>query len=491
MDRRLAAILAADVAGYSRLIAADEVGTIQSLQGPLCRNSASGRRAPGGIAVSGRVVEDLAGKINVEWTDAGEHALKNIRRPVHVWCLGAAPRPSAQVFTLPDRPSIAVLPFDNLSGHPDETVFSDGITEDVITGLARFHSLFVVARNSSFMFRGKAVSVTEIGRQLGVSYILEGSVRRAGERMRITAQLVEAATGAHVWADSFDRTVQDVFAVQDDVTTRIVSTLFGRIEAASFQRSLRKPPDNLAAYDFLLRGIDRFRSYGDNDNAEACKLFEKAISSDPRYALAHAYLALARIALHGWGDTPQEVLDSQVARARHAVELEPQDGTCHRLLGLIYLFARQYDLAEHHARHAVSLNPKDADGTISFGFVLAQRGRAEEALAWMNKAARLNPLYPNWYNMLLAIGYFQNGQYDEAARAFRHIPHPGAWTRARLAACYSHAGRMDEALRETNAILRSQPTFSVDEFIRRAIVFERESDRSTLREGLLKAGLPL
>jgi adenylate cyclase len=184
------------------------------------------------------------------------------------------------------------------------------------------------------------------------------------------------------------------------------------------------------------------------------------------------------------------VLDVEIARARHAIELEPQEGACHRFLGLIYLFARQYDLAEHHARHAISLNPNDADGTISFGYVLAQRGRAEEALAWMNKAALLNPLYPNWYNAHLGVGFFQNGQYEEAARAFRHIPHPGERTRARLAACYSQAGRMDEARSEAAEILRLQPTFSVEEFIRSSILFERESDRSALREGLLKAGLP-
>ena len=218
---------------------------------------------PGGICIADAVQKQLAGKTDFAFEDTGERTLKNIAQPVRVWRWAKAPTSAAAAgapLPLPDRPSIAVLPFDNLSGQPEETYFSDGITEDIITGLARFRSLFVIARNSSFAFRGKSIDLAEIGRRLGVSYLLEGSVRRAGARVRITAQLIEAATGAHLWAERYDRSLDDIFAVQDEVAQTIVSTLVGRIEDARLQQSLRKPTTSLAAYDCLLRGLAHFRS---------------------------------------------------------------------------------------------------------------------------------------------------------------------------------------------------------------------------------------
>ena len=226
-----------------------------------------------------------------------------------------------------------MLPFDNLSGQPEETYFSDGITEDIITGLARFRSLFVVARNSSFAFRGKPTSLAEIGRQLGVAYLLEGSIRRAGERVRVTAQLLEADTGMHIWADRYDRGLEDIFAVQEEVARTIVSTLVGRIQDASLQKSLRRPPASLAAYECLLRGVAHYRGFGEDDNRKAHEMFERAVALDPQYALAHAYLVAASLALHGSAAAPPEVLDAAFAAASHALELDPQESYCQSVAG--------------------------------------------------------------------------------------------------------------------------------------------------------------
>jgi adenylate cyclase len=569
MDRRLAAILAADIAGYSRLMGDDEEQTVRAMQGhyaallPLiheqggrvintagdsvlaeftsvvgavrsaeaiqrlvaARNAdiPASRRLefrigvnqgeivvdqdevygdgvnvaarlqaladPGGIAISGRVYEDVAGKLDAAWRDAGEQTLKNIARPVRVWQWLEAQMPEAPSLPLPDRPSIAVLPFDNLSGSIDETFFSDGITEDIITGLARFRSLFVVARNSSFAFRGKPTSLIEIGRQLGVSYVLEGSVRRSGDRIRITAQLVEAANGAHVWADRYDRKLTEIFEVQDEVATTIVSTLVGRIEEAKFQQSLRKPTVSLAAYDFLLRGIVRFRGYEEDANRQACALFEKAIECDGRYALAHAYLALARLALHGYGAAPTDVKGASCAMARRSVDLDPQEGGCHRILGHVLLYVREYDVAEHHAKRAVELNPNDADGTIAMGYLLVQRGHAADGLAWIEKAMRLNPFHPPWYHAQHAAALYSLGRFLEAAQAIKRMPDEGRWS-SRLAACYGQLGRDPEAKAEVAAILKAKPNYSISAFMDQVVLMERPEDRELFREGLIKAGLP-
>ena len=570
MDRRLAAILAADIAGYSRLMGDDEEQTVRALQelqaavfpviaehGGRVINTAgdsilaefasvvgavrgaeaiqklvASRNAdipasrqlqfrigvnqgeivvdreevygdgvnvaarlqaqadPGGVAISGRVYEDVAGKLDVAWRDAGEQVLKNIARPIRVWQWSEADAPpAAPSLPLPDRPSIAVLPFDNLSGQAEETFFSDGITEDIITGLARFRSLFVVARNSSFAFRGKAVSLTEISRQLGVSYILEGSVRRAGDRIRIIAQLIEAASGAHLWAERYDRSLTEIFELQDEVATMIVSTLVGRIEDAKIRQSLRKPTVSLAAYDFLLRGIVHFRGYAAEDNSRACAFFEKALACDPSYALAHSYLAIARIALHGYGAAPADVKRASSAMARRGVDLDPQEGGCHRILGHVLRYIREYDVAEHHAKRAVELNPNDADGAAAMGDVLVERGYPADGLVWIEKAMRLNPFHPPWYHALHATALYSLRRFSEAAQAIKRMPDEGRWS-SRLAACYGQLGRDQEAKAEVAAILKAKPDYSISEFMDRLVLLERPEDRELLREGLIKAGLP-
>ena len=446
---------------------------------------------PGGICISDTVWKQLAGKSSVAFEDIGERKLKNMAQPVRVfrWAEATVAAVRGTPLPLPDKPSIAVLPFDNLSGQPEDTYFSDGITEDIITGLAHFRSLFVIARNSSFAFRGKPINLAEIGRRLGVSYLLEGSVRRAGDRVRISAQLVEAASGAHVWAERYDRHLDDVFAVQDEVAQMIVSALVGRIEDADLKRLARTPTDSLTAYDCLLRGLAYFRGYAEDDNQKACEMFERAVVLDPHYAVAHAYLAFVRIAMCGYASAPAEVLAASRALGTHAVALDPQESRCHRLLAQTCLFGRDHDAAEHHLRRSTDLNPNDADGLMQMGFLLSLRGRAD-AFGWMEAAIRLNPFHPLWYNGDLGGALCTFRRYNEAVQALRRLPDRWQWSSVRLAACYAHLGQLKEAQAQAAVVMRFRPDFSTAEFLRNSILLEHDEDREHLRDGLIKAGLP-
>ena len=580
-DRKLAAILAADIAGFSRLIGSDEEGTLDRLNsirrelldptvaahhGRVFKNTGDGFLAefasavdavrcaleiqsrmaqsggsvdkegriefriginvgdvveqdddilgdgvniaarleaiaePGEVLVSHTVHDHARGKHRLQFDELGERILKNIEMPVRIFRASwgdAAPRDgrperksSGRSLPLPGKPSIAVLPFDNLSGQPEETYFSDGITEDIITGLARFRSLFVIARNSSFAFRSMPTDMAEIGRKLGVSYLLEGSFRRSGERVRITAQLIDAATGVHLWAERYDRKLDDIFVVQDEVAQTIVSTLAGRIEDARLQQVLYMPTTNLVAYDCWLRGVAYFRGYAEDDNQNAYDMFKSAVKLDARYALAHAYLALVWVALHGHASAPAGVLDEALATATHALELDPQESRCHRILSHIWIMRRDFSTAEHHLRRAVDLNPNDADARVSMGNLLALQGRPEEALIWIDTAIRLNPLYPTWYNVFLGIALYSLRRYEEAAQALQRVSEKGYWSRARLAACYGQLGRTKDAEAQVIAILQQKPDFTIEDFFHRDVLLERTEDRELLRDGLIKAGLP-
>jgi TolB-like protein/class 3 adenylate cyclase len=450
---------------------------------------------PGGICISDAAYGQLAGKIDAPFEDAGERTLKNITQPVRIWrWAGSQGAVSAgAILPLPDRPSVAVLPFDNLSGQPEETYFSDGITEDIITGLARFRSLFVVARNSSFAFRGKAIGLAEIGRQLGVAYLLEGSVRRAGDRVRITAQLIDASTGAHLWADRYDRGVDDIFAVQDEVAQMIVSILVGRIEAAKLQQSVRRPTHSLAAYDFVLRGLMHLSDYAPDANEKALRMFERAVELDPEYAVAHAYCGMAAVFLNRQttaGLLDAKVLASSLEQGLIGIKLDPQDSRCHRALVIIRLFRREYDLAEHHARQAVSSNPNDADDIALMGLVLTLRGHAEDAPAWIEKAKRLNPFHPPYYDAASGRMLYAMRRYAESVQAYMRIPGLNSFLRAQLAACFGQLGEAEKARPHVEALLREQPNLTAADYIQRDFAFEHAEDREHLREGLIKAGLP-
>jgi TolB-like protein len=268
--------------------------------------------------------------LSLACTDLGQQEVKNIEGGIRAFSVRSMGQPvPAEPNKLPtkpsEKPSVAVLPFANLSGDAAEGYFSDGITDEIITGLARFRSLFVIARSSSFAFRDPSLNLAEVGRQLGVSYLDQGSVRRAGDRLRITAQLVEAGTGVHLWAERYDRHLDDVFTVQDEVAQMIASTLFGRIEDAKLQQALRRPTDSMAAYDYFLRGLAHFRSYADDGNQQAAAMLERAVALDPEFALAQSYLAFVRVAVDGYAAASRAILDS------YQVTLSRTDGPRHGL----------------------------------------------------------------------------------------------------------------------------------------------------------------
>ncbi|TCL69675.1 adenylate/guanylate cyclase domain-containing protein [Rhizobium sp. BK251] len=570
-ERRLAAIMALDIVGYSRLMEADEAGTLDAMrslsssliepavaahggrivkemgdgslvvfssavdavacaiaiqngvdasqqEAPLeCRilyriginladvvvvgadlygdgvNVAArleGAARPGGICISDIVRSQLAGKDSVAFEEGGELRLKNIARPVRVWHWSAAAARITAQRANSERPSVAVLAFENLSGQAEEAFFSDGITREIIAGLARFRSLSVVASNSSFALRDKPLSASELARQLGVSFVLEGSVRRAGDRIRVNVQLIEAASNTHVWAERYDRDLADVFSVQDDVARTIVATLAGRIEEEAIHQSLRKPTVSLAAYEYYLRGLGHLHGYEDDDNHQACAMFEAAIERDPQFARAYAYLALSRMAVHGYADAPSEILESAEQLARKATMLDEQESVCHRLLGLVSLYRRKFDMAERHLLRAHQLNPNDAHCLVQVAALMARRGRIGEAETWAQEGMRLNPFHPPWYDGLRSTIFFLTGRFAEAAEALGEMPNPGPVVHARLAACFAHLGHMREAKEEADKVLKARPEFSVDEFLSRVIVLELDEHRELFREGLLKAGLP-
>jgi len=442
------------------------------------------------LAVSGTAYDHLQGKVGIALEFAGEQQVKNIARPVRVYRArleGTSTAPRATL-ALPDKPSIAVLPFQNLSGDPEQRYFGDGLVEDIITELSRFRSLFVIARNSSFVFRGEPIDIAEVGRRLGVQYVLEGSIRRAGNRVRITVQLIDAPNSAHLWAERYDRELEDIFAVQDEVVRTVVSTVAGRVEAAGAQVAKRKPPDSLAAYDFLLRGLEQLNLVGEDHNAEARRLFEKAVELDPQYAAAHAYLALTIYVQWIASRAPGE-LDRALATARHALVLDENDSRCHRILGGSYEELHDFDRAEFHSERSIALNPNDALATLWRAGLLRCLGRAEEGVEWARRAMRLNPYHPNWYWDAIAHVLLTAGRYSEALEAYSRIVERPSFYHAYVAACHAELGQMEEARRHAALALQVKPDFSVSAWGER-LPFKHEADLQRFLDGLRKAGLP-
>jgi adenylate cyclase len=318
---------------------------------------------PGGICISGRVREDAAGKMPLEVDDLGTPALKNIAARVQVFRVRlGAPERSAP--PLPNKPSIAVLPFDNLSGDPDQQYFADGLTEDILTALARFTQLTVIARNSTFVYKGRAVSIADVGRDLNVRYVLEGSVRRSGERVRVTAQLIEAATSAHLWAERYDRAMTDIFALQDEITERIATTLVSNIERSIIEQARRKPPGSLGAYELFLHGREQRNASRYESMLAAEALFEQAVALDPGFAPAHAELAYIQYVYVTWRVEPRQ-RDDQLrkgfASARRALALEASLPMANRVLGNLHLRAGEHADAVTWSQRAVALNPGEAE----------------------------------------------------------------------------------------------------------------------------------
>jgi adenylate cyclase len=453
---------------------------------------------PGGLCLSGTVREHVGDKLPFDFVDLGERQVKNIARPVRVFAMSAAgvaalpePAPTAgatPALALPDRPSIAVLPFVNLGGDPEQTYFADGITEDIITELSRFRSLFVIARNSSFAYRGTSVDIRRVGTELGVRFVVEGSVRKSGNRLRLTAQLIEVGSGSHLWAERYDRDIGDLFDVQDELTRTIVSTVAGRLEDADVKGATRRPTGSLPAYDCFLRGIEHLRGYAENDNRLAAEMFERAIAVDPHFALPHAYLAQTLLVVHGFADAPAPIKARALASALTAVRLDPREGRCHWFLAEAYLYRGEFDEAMSHFERSVALNPNDANCIASMGLAVAFVGRADEGIGLIRQAMRLNPHHPDWYWSDLAMALYAARRYEEALEANRRIPYrKSPWHLARLAACYAQLGRVDEARVLAADVLQIKPDFHLTGV---TLQYRNPADAEHVFEGMRKAGLP-
>ena len=487
----------------------------------------------GGICLSGTAYDQIEGKLPFGYEFKGEHSVKNITRPVRVYRLhldpSAAPGPRARArsrlvkpvaaavailvllgaagwvgwrwlrppesagLPLPDRPSVAVLPFSNLSQDPSQEYFSDGVTEDLITGLSKVSGLFVIARNSVFTYKGKAVKVRDVGRDLGVRYVLEGGVQRSGSRVRITAQLVDATTGYHIWAERYDREVNDIFALQDEVTQRIVSAMAVKLTEAEKRRLGRPPTGNPEAYDLVLRGHEERRLTTRDGNAEARRLFVKALDLDPNYAAA--YLGLAWTHLQSWQfmwSTDREGLERARELAERAIALNESLVGAHHVLGQIYLWMKQHDRAIAEAQQAVALAPNDADGYETLAETLCWSGKPEECIQAIRHAMRLNPHYPYFYDWTLGHGYYLTGQRQQAldsfARALKGNPNflPAHAYRGVL---FTELGRMKEAREEFEQASHLGTGVSMVS-LRERLPYKRPADLDRLLTAAHRAGRP-
>ena len=573
-QRRLAAIVSADVAGYSRLMGHDESGTLAALKavrrevvdpritahgGRIVKTTGDGLllefpsvvdamrcvvevqmamaarggdivfrigvnlgdiivdgddifgdgvniaarlqeiAAPGGVCVSSRVHDDMRDRLDIVFEDGGARTLKNIARQVQVWRWspeGPAPI-TAPALALPDRPSIAVLPFQNMSGDPEQDYFADGMVEDIITALSRFRSLFVIARNSSFTYKGRAADIKQVGRELGVRYVLEGSVRRAGGKVRITGQLIESATGTHLWADRFDGSLEDVFELQDRVTSSVVGAIAPRLDRAEIERAKRKPVESLDAYDCFLRGMGKVYELGPDTWDEAYRLFCRAIELDPNFAPPYALIARYHSVRKNTGravDTAAE--ETEVRRLATRVAAVGHDDAfslCWAGHALLFVCG-DLDRGGAMIDQALTLNPNLADCWRARGSVSMYRGNHETAVAELSQALRLSPVAPDSYHVeqTMAAALLFLGRYEEAqewcTRVFTHLP-TSLLGMQMSAVSYALSGNAERARQVMTTLLQMWPRMSIAN--QRGIhPLRRPEDSARWIEGLRLAGLP-
>jgi adenylate cyclase len=459
-----------------------------------------GLAEPGGVCISAKVHEEVRDRLELAFEDLGEQEVKNIARPVRVYRVvlspggepgqpsGGAPTPS-----LPDKPSIVVLAFQNMSGDPEQEYFADGIAEDVITDLSKVSGLFVIARNSAFAYRGKAVNLQEVSRELGVRYVLEGSVRKAGNRVRITAQLIDGASGGHVWAERYDRELTDIFEVQDQVTREIVGALKVHLTADEQRRLEKQGTDSVEAYDWFLRGRELIWPHTREGLVQARPFLERASALDPNFALPLAYLAFAHVQeyINRWSADPERSLQTAASLAARAVELDGAEPHAHFCRSIVHIWQKQIDRAIADARRAVALDPNFADAYAALGVALHYAGRAAESLEQFERTTRLNPHFPPIVLFFMAQDHFALERYQEAARLLeRRLARQSQsdTSHVLLAACYGHLGRAEEARAEWREALRINPDYSI-EHRRQILPYKNPADFERIVEGLRKAGI--
>ena len=572
MKRRLAAILAADVVGYSRLVREDEEGTIRALRDlrreriePVIK-SRDGRvvklmgdgilaefssivdavraaieiqRAvaqwnddvafdnrfafrigvhlgdvivdgddihgdgvnvaarleslspPDGFCITGSVHEEVRDRLDIRFTDLGEKEVKNLNRPIRVWQWhpdGSGdfidlPMPAAK----PDKPGIAILPFNNSSSDPEQTHFSDGITEDLITEISRFPELVVISRNSAFTYKGKVAKVQDVCRDLNVQYVVEGSVRKAGQRLRISVQLIDGQTGGHLWAERYDRQIEDIFDVQDDVTERVVDalkiTLVGGVSRIS---RVRKPDSR--AYDYVLRGREQYRLFTRDGNAKARDLFEKAIEIDPDYA--EPYAGLSETYVQDWFAGSVSALDRAYDLAKQATSRDPMLPLVQEALSTVHLFRREHDAAITTACRWVELEPSDAEAYAALAGAKHFAGQNREVAPLIETATRLNPYFPFYYPHYIGLANLAMGRFEDAATAFRRAitRNPDTvWPHFFLAASLGHLSEREDAQKAWSQVKRIQPDAVVGQVTQ--LPYKHKRDTNLVLEGFQKAGL--
>jgi TolB-like protein len=585
VERKLAAILAADIAGYSRLMGADEEGTLARLKahrrelidpkiaehrGRIVKTTGDGllvefaspveavrcaveiqkamreregslpedRRIeirvginlgdviideddvygdgvniaarlealadPGGVVISSAVFEQVRDRVPDSFEDRGDQQVKNIARPVRVYRLAQLPTPASPTATsplpLPDKPSIAVLPFANMSGDPEQEYFADGMVEEIITALSRIRWLFVIARNSSFTYKGQAIDVKEVGRELGVRYVLEGSVRKAGGRVRITGQLIDTTTGAHIWADRFDGALDDIFELQDQVASSVVGAIEPKLRQSEIERATRKPTERLDAYDLYLRALAQFHGFTGEGMRQAVALLKRALGIDPSYAPAAALIGFCRHFQrdHGLGGS---VSDADVAEsvrlARHAIAAGRDDPDALWMAATVLtVFAGEHAIAASAIDRALTLNPNSAQAWHSRGLVLVFLNQPGPAIEALQHAMRLSPLDPlgSGFKSALAGAHFVAGRYEEAVewadRSLYERPNFDPAIGVKVVSC-AHLGRIDEAREWLSRRLELQPGLTIAEWKARgtAVKFASPEILALYEDGLRKAGL--
>jgi len=452
----------------------------------------------GGIALSDDAYRQIRDRVDISWSDAGEHELKNIARPVRVWrwlpdqTETKPPAPAAPGFRpmQQDKPSIAVLPFANMSGDPEQEFFVDGLTEDIITELSRRHELFVISRNSSFTYKGQAVNLREIAQKLGAQYLVEGSVRKAGERLRVTVQLIDSDNDSHIWAEKYDRKLDDIFEIQDEVTSAIVATLPGRVEAAQHDRMARKTPANMASYECVLAAKVRHHRSTIEDNVEAQKLIDRALQLDPDYAHALAWRGciLGQAWVYGWCEDREATWDALVADLGRALSLDDNDADVHRILAAINIGSNDLTKARYHQERALALNPNYDLVVVQQGELLTWLGHPEEGIEWIRKAMRLNPHHPERFWSHLGKAHFTARRYGEAIEAFMHLSAMDHTHHAILAAAHALLGDDVAASAHVARIYKLEPDFDLETYLS-TLHYRDEADLQHHREGVVKAGV--
>jgi adenylate cyclase len=501
---------------------------------------------PGGICVSKTAFDQIETKLPLGYEYLGEQSVKNIPKPVGAYrvlmkpdaagkvigekrFLGRFSRKTAMTaiivllvvagglvgwniylqqskkvepaaaekmaFPLPDKPSIAVLPFDNIGGDPEQEYFSDGLAENIITQLSQIHSLFVISRNSSFTYKGKPVKVNQVAQELGVRYVLEGSVQQAENRIRVTAQLIDALTGRHLWADRYDRELTSIFAIQDEITRKIITEMAVKLGEGEHERLLQKQTQSVEAWTSIRRGIKQFRQFTKEANLKAREFSEKAISLEPEYSEAYSLLGwtYALPVRHGWSKSPKEDLKRAEELVYKAKDFDKNNSMAQDLLGFIYVLRGQYDRAIQEGQRSVELAPNTSDTHALLSLSFLFNGQPDAAVAAMLKAMRLAPFYPRWFLSSLAESYFVAGQYEEAEAAFKKILEKRpqhfrsyAW----LAVIYNVLGHDDLARRQAEQALRINPAFCTEEWRKEFTPWKNREEVERILDIARKSGIP-